>query len=172
MLVIRIINSLKQRLSTLIILIARHSHWGGLTVGLWKLSGLHFEGREIRHGCYFDNPKNVFIGKGTFINYRNTFHTSGGNAEIIIGSNCDIAPDCMFMCTSHLIGKPERRAGKLNYKQIHIGDGCWIGTRSVILPGVSIGDGCVVAAGSVVTKDAPKNVLIGGVPAKIIRELI
>ena len=50
-----------------------------------------------------------------------------------------------------------------------IGSNCWIGAKATILDGVHIGDGCIVAAGAVVTKSFPDNVIIGGVPAKIIK---
>jgi len=53
---------------------------------------------------------------------------------------------------------------------IVIGDHVWIGINATILKGVSIGNGAVVAAGAVVTKDVPANALVGGVPAKVIRE--
>ena len=53
---------------------------------------------------------------------------------------------------------------------ITIGDHVWIGMNSIILKGVTIGDGAVIAAGSVVTRDVPSRTLVGGVPAKIIRE--
>ena len=52
-----------------------------------------------------------------------------------------------------------------------IGEGAWIGARSVVLPGVSIGNGAVVAAGAVVTRDVPANTLVGGVPAQHLRHL-
>ena len=58
----------------------------------------------------------------------------------------------------------------VNHKGIVIGDNCWIGAKATILDGVHIGSGCVVAAGAVVTKSFPDNVVIGGVPAKIIKE--
>ena len=51
-----------------------------------------------------------------------------------------------------------------------IGDRCWIGANSIILPGVTIGNNVVIGAGSVVTKDIPDNVVAVGSPAKIIRE--
>nr|WP_303234909.1 DapH/DapD/GlmU-related protein [Methanosphaera cuniculi] len=51
-----------------------------------------------------------------------------------------------------------------------MGKRCWIGTNAIILPGVTIGDNVIVAAGSVVTKDIPDNMIVGGVPAHIIRE--
>jgi maltose O-acetyltransferase len=65
----------------------------------------------------------------------------------------------------------QRRAGEGVANSIEIGDGCWIGARSIILGGVRIGEGSVVAAGSVVTRDVPSNVLIAGVPACIKRKL-
>ncbi len=55
---------------------------------------------------------------------------------------------------------------------IHIGNHVWIGMRATILKGVTIGDGAIIAAGSVVTGDVPANSLVGGIPAKLIRENI
>ncbi|MHA7820220.1 MAG: acyltransferase [Erythrobacter sp.] len=51
----------------------------------------------------------------------------------------------------------------------YIGDNCFIGAHSVILPGVRIGDNCIVAAGSIVNKDVPSNSIVAGNPAKVIR---
>ena len=53
-------------------------------------------------------------------------------------------------------------------KEVRIGNNCFIGARSIILPGVSVGDNVIVAAGSVVTKNIPANVVVGGNPAKVI----
>jgi len=53
---------------------------------------------------------------------------------------------------------------------VHIGDRVWIGSRATIMKGVTIGEGAVVAAGSVVTKDVPPHTLVGGNPARILRE--
>lgn len=55
---------------------------------------------------------------------------------------------------------------------IKIGDRVWIGDKVTILPGVRLGSGCVVAANSVVTKSFPENCIIGGVPAKLIKQVI
>ena len=60
--------------------------------------------------------------------------------------------------------------GRKNTKPVKIGDKVWIGTGAIILAGVTIGDGAVIAAGSLVNKDVPEKALVGGVPAKIIRE--
>ena len=56
-------------------------------------------------------------------------------------------------------------------KPVRIGNDVWIGGNVTILPGVTIGNNVVVAAGAVVTKDIPDNTLVGGVPAKKIRDL-
>lgn len=51
-----------------------------------------------------------------------------------------------------------------------MGNHVWIGTRVTLLPGVTVGDGAVIAAGAVVTKDVPAGALVGGVPAKVLKE--
>jgi maltose O-acetyltransferase len=77
----------------------------------------------------------------------------------------------MFCTSTHEIGSRERRGGKSISIPIKVGNGCWIGARSMILPGVTIGDGCIIAAGSVVTKDCEPNGLYAGTPAKRIKDL-
>ena len=64
---------------------------------------------------------------------------------------------------------PEYEFNIPEYSNITIGNDVWIGTRAMILDGVTIGDGAVVAAGAVVTKNVPPYAIVGGVPAKIIR---
>ena len=56
-------------------------------------------------------------------------------------------------------------------KPVRIGNDVWIGGNVTILPGVTIGNNVVVAAGAVVTKDIPDNTLVGGVPAKKLKDL-
>lgn len=55
-------------------------------------------------------------------------------------------------------------------QRVHIGHDTWIGHRAIILPGITIGNGAVIAAGSVVTKDVAPYTIVGGVPAKQIRQ--
>ena len=62
-------------------------------------------------------------------------------------------------------GRPHRQAA------VRIGDGTWLGARSVVLPGVTIGSRVLVAAGSVVTRDVPDDVLVAGNPARVVRQL-
>src|SRR4051812_23972256 len=58
------------------------------------------------------------------------------------------------------------------YLHTRIGERCFIGARSMVLPGVQVGDECIVAAGSVVTRDVPPRCIVAGNPARVIRENI
>lgn len=60
---------------------------------------------------------------------------------------------------------------RLIHKEVRVGERCFIGARSIILPGVVIGDEVVVAAGAVVTKDVPSNSLVVGNPGKVIKSV-
>jgi maltose O-acetyltransferase len=93
------------------------------------------------------------------------------NQPIWIGDNVSLGHEVMILTTSHQIGRAGHRAGMLQSAPVRIEDGVWIGARSVVLPGVTIGAGGVVAAGAIVTRDVPPNTLVGGVPARPLREL-
>lgn len=112
---------------------------------------------------------NIIIGNTCWIGIGCKFYVSS-NVEVSIGDNCDIAPDVKFVTGSHHLGSSDRRAGECFADNISIGSGCWIGINSVLLPGVHLGSGTVVAAGSVVkTGSYPPNILLAGVPAKMIK---
>ena len=113
---------------------------------------------------YFEIGKNTWIGGGTRIIGHHT-------ALVYIGDYCDIAPDCLFIVGSHELGNSKRRAGNGFAKPIRVGNGTWIGARSTILGGVRIGRGCVIAAGSTVVSDILENTMVGGCPAKFIKNL-
>ncbi|MCT1391420.1 acyltransferase [Peribacillus frigoritolerans] len=106
----------------------------------------------------------ISIGDGTYINRRTEIMCKD---NIVIGRDCAISWDVVITDTDyHSINDRE------DTSPVEIGNNVWIGCNSTILKGVSIGDGAVVAANSVVTKDVPPKVLVGGNPAKIIREEI
>ena len=93
--------------------------------------------------------------------------------EISIGNNVLIASDVCITSENHQTNPEcEITYGKqpLIVKPIRIGDGCWIGEKVVILPGVSIGKKSVIGAGSIVTKDIPDYCIAVGNPAKIIKK--
>lgn len=56
------------------------------------------------------------------------------------------------------------------YLDTRVGERCFVGARSMLLPGVQVGDGCIVAAGAVVTKDVPSHCIVAGNPARVVRE--
>ena len=118
-------------------------------------------------GCFFYG-NDVTIEEETWINHRCYFDT---RAPIHIGRSCDVGMEVMFCSSSHEIGPASRRAGRYIAKPITVEDGCWIGSRAMLLPGVRVGAGCVVAAGAIVTSDCEPNSLYAGVPARRIRDL-
>jgi len=88
--------------------------------------------------------------------------------RISIGKNVAISHDVTIMDSDG--GHTLDYDGYKSSSPIEIADNVWIGSRAMILKGVTIGEGAVVAAGSVVTKDVPANTVVAGVPAKVIRE--
>lgn len=114
----------------------------------------------------FFPPFYTVFGKNVFINSCCNFQDQGG---ITIGDNFLIGHQVVFATLNHDLN-PSKRAN-MQAKPITIGKNVWIGSRSVILQGVSIGDNCVVAAGAVVTKSFGDNLIIGGVPAKVIKKI-
>ncbi|MFA9559304.1 DapH/DapD/GlmU-related protein [Evansella sp. AB-rgal1] len=135
--------------------------------GIYKLMGMDIKTNSISPRCFFSETK-VSIGKGTFINYNCFFENSG---RIEIGRHVSIGPEVMVCTATHEIGEENKRALTAMGYDIHIKDGCWIGARATILPGVTINKGCIIAAGSVVTKDCEPNGLYAGVPVKRIKDL-
>jgi acetyltransferase-like isoleucine patch superfamily enzyme len=115
---------------------------------------------------YINYGKNTKIGKNVFINFDCVFLDLGG---ITIDDNVLIAPKVSLLSEGHPL-EPENRHA-LVPKAIHIKKNAWIGAGATILQGVTIGENSVVAAGAVVSKDVPDNVIVGGAPAKIIKEI-
>lgn len=110
--------------------------------------------------------KNTKIGKNVFINFDCTFLDLGG---ITIEDNVMIAPKVSILSEGHPIAANERQT--LTTGKIHIKQNVWIGANATILQGVTIGENSVVAAGAVVSKDVPDNTIVGGIPAKIIKNI-
>ena len=93
-------------------------------------------------------------------------------APIRIGDRVALGHQVMILTDTHEIGDQQRRAGPLVALPVVIGAGAWIGARATLLPGVTIGEGAVVAAGAVVTKDVAPHTVVGGTPARPIRDLV
>lgn len=116
---------------------------------------------------------NLHLGKRAFINRRCYFDLKG---RVTIEDNVGIGHGVTFITSDHKIGPENNRAGHIVKGCIHSQDitlktGSWVGANVTIMPGVIIGKGTVVATGSIVTKDVPDNVIVAGIPAKIIKTL-
>lgn len=116
------------------------------------------------------DPKNVIFN----VDDINNFQTFGNyfqnfKATIHIGKGTFIAPNVGIITINH---DPYNLDKYLDGKDVIIGEKCWIGMNTVILPGVELGNYTVVGAGSVVTKSFPEgNAIIAGNPAKVIKKI-
>lgn len=106
------------------------------------------------------------IGSGSGIGVNCSVHGS-----LKIGENVLMRPDVTIPTHTHNIGRTDIPMGKQGslVKEVTIGNGMWIGMRSIIMPGIKNGNGVVIGAGAVVTKDVPGYAIVGSVPAKVIR---
>lgn len=116
---------------------------------------------------YTDCGRNLHIGKNVFINSGCRFQDQGG---ITIEDGTLIGHNTVLATLNH--ERNPLRRGDLYPAPIKIGKNVWIGANVTVCPGVTIGDGAIVAAGAVVVKDVDANTIVGGVPAKKIKEII
>ncbi|HEU4963152.1 MAG TPA: acyltransferase [Bacilli bacterium] len=141
--------------------------------------GLDINVIQVGPGGHFEVQGDVGFGPGTRIlvgpNARFTIgHKSyvTANSKFIvkesveIGEGCAISWDVQFMDTDFHRVSPDA----INTKPIKIGNNVWIGSGAKIMKGVTIGDGAVVAAGAVVTKNVPPHTIVGGSPARVLKE--
>jgi maltose O-acetyltransferase len=110
------------------------------------------------------------ISIGSFTLISGSLHCDVG-ASISIGDRVRIGHDVSLLTVDHQVGPGDMRSGQTKYGPIEIGDGAWLASRVVVLPGIRIGAGAIVAAGSVVTRDVPDHTLVVGVPARVARNL-
>ncbi len=115
---------------------------------------------------YTDCGKNITIGKNVFINSACHFQDQGG---VTIEDGCLIGPQVEFATINH--GQDPAHRSDNHFAPIHLKKGVWIGAHATILPGVTIGENSIVAAGAVVTKDVPANVIVAGVPARVMKPI-
>lgn len=144
---------------------------------LWPISKLFWrhvlksigKNTQIMRGVEIIHPHRVSIGRDVYIGKNCAFY---GYEEIFIGDNSLIARDTILLTRSHIFSQTDIPIRQQGYTSapIIIADDVWIGARTTILPGVTIGRGSVIAAGSIVNKSVPEFTIVGGVPAKIIRQ--
>ncbi len=89
-----------------------------------------------------------------------------GRSGLVLGNNVNVGSHVSIYTREHKVDSPTfEETGAA----VHIGDYAWVASHAVVLPGVSIGEGAVVAAGAVVTKDVPDYTVVGGNPARHIK---
>ncbi|MDD4796554.1 MAG: sugar O-acetyltransferase [Eubacteriales bacterium] len=115
---------------------------------------------------YTDCGKNIRIGKNVFVNAGCKFQDQAG---ITIGDGALIGHNVVLATLNHAVAPDSR--GDIQGAPIVIGKNVWIGSNATVLPGVTLGDGAIVAAGAVVTRDVAANTIVGGVPAKFIKDI-
>lgn len=129
------------------------------------------EGSSLLMGCRFyfyrlfgKGAGGLTVGRRCIVNRDCYFDLRGG---ISLGDDVSVSPEVAFITSEHLADDP---AFGVRDAPIRVGDRAWIGSRATILPGVTIGEGAVVAAGAVVAKDVEPFAIVGGTPAKKLRE--
>lgn len=118
----------------------------------------------IMLGSEVHAPAQLRIGRGCAIGNRCVLDARGG---ITIGRDVNISSHARLQTAKHLIDDPDFMH---DFSPISVGDRVWIAEGAVVLGGVTLGEGAVVAAGAVVTKDVAPYSVVGGVPARPIRE--
>lgn len=124
----------------------------------------------VPRGVLFSNPKNIIFSPDDMFELQsNGCYFQAINAKLTIGKGTKIAPNCGFITTNHDLNNLDNSA---KGEEVRIGEKCWIGMNSVVLPGVVLGNHTIVGAGSIVTKSFEEgNCIIAGNPAKIIKKL-
>jgi len=135
-----------------------------LTERIFKQAGNNI---NINTGVYFGNGNNIQIGNNSSMEVGCQIAN-----DTIIGNDVMIAPDVIIFSQGHEttnVNTLMRLQGKTPPRPVVIGNDVWIGQRAIILPGVTIQDGAIIGAGSIVTKDVAARTVVGGNPAKFIK---
>jgi acetyltransferase-like isoleucine patch superfamily enzyme len=154
-------------------------------------AGCYLDEGVYIHAC----PAGVDIGAGTFVmhgavlhvyNFRDLPHAGirigcdsligeytviRGQGGVTIGDRVYTSPLTQIIAVNHVFGDPRRSFVEqgITAEGITIEDDVWLGSGSIVTDGVRVGRGAVVAAGAVVTQDVPPGVVVGGVPARVLR---
>lgn len=126
------------------------------------------EGAFINPPFYCDYGTHIEVGKNFFANYNCTILDV---ARVVIGDNCQMAPNVAVYTAGHPVHPAIRNTAYEYGIEVTVGDNVWIGGNTVICPGVHIGSNTVIGAGSVVTKDVPDWVVAAGNPCRVIRKI-
>lgn len=145
-------------------------------IGLFRYFILRMKILDVRVGKHFFVRPNFYLGRGCRLRIgNNVFIGRNGHiaCNLTIGDDVMVASSVSFVGGDHRIDNlgdiKIRDSGREHNRETVIHDNVWIGHGAIVLAGVTIESGAVIAAGSVVTQDVGENLIIGGVPAKLIR---
>ena len=159
-----------ELISSLVFCLPRHKMFNPIKCLYLKSLGAKV-GKSVTFypGIKINPCKNIVIGDNVDLAWGVLITTSGG---VEIGERTLIGYNTMILSANHVIPPNKEKIffSGHSVKRVVIGKDVWIGAGCIILPGVRIGEGAVVAAGSVVTKDISSFTIVGGVPAKAIKE--
>lgn len=132
--------------------------------------------KSVGHNVYFSvgyqchGREKIFIGNDVWVGRNCYFSADGGltiKDGVIISHNVEIWTSNHYFQGHDLQSVPYDK--RFIYKPVTIEENVWIGSRVIIIPGVTIGEGAVIGAGAIVTKDVPPCAVVAGNPARIIR---
>ena len=115
-----------------------------------------------------DYGAQVAVGDDFFANFGCVFLDV---CPVEFGDRCLLGPSVHVYTATHPLDAATRAEGREFGEPVTVGDDVWVGGQAVLNPGVSVGDRSVVASGAVVTGDVPDDVVVGGNPAEVVREL-
>lgn len=115
-----------------------------------------------------DYGSNIHLGRNFYANFDLVILDV---CEVRIGENCFIGPRVSILTATHPVNARIRNTGAEYGSPITIGNHVWIGGGAIINPGVTIGNNVVIGSGAVVTKSFGDNVVLGGVPARVLKTL-
>jgi maltose O-acetyltransferase len=140
----------------------------GKETAIRNLFGSVGKNPNVLPGFRCDNGLNIHAGNEFLANYNVTILDI---RPVTMGDNVWIGPGTLITTVNPPRSPKGRREHLGIAKPVIIGNDVWIGGNCTILPGVTIGNNVVVAAGAVVTKDVPDNCVVGGVPARKLRDI-
>jgi acetyltransferase-like isoleucine patch superfamily enzyme len=182
-------------------LMLRMEGWAAIENGVRLRFANHIrlgDGSYLDQGTYLHAcPQGIHIGPGTLVmhgavlhvyNFRGMDHSGitigrdslvgeytviRGQGGVTLGDRVYTSPMVQIIAVNHLFDDPSRPFAEqgITAEGITVEDDVWIGSGAVITDGVTVGQGAVVAAGAVVTKDVPPHTVVGGVPARVLREI-
>lgn len=130
---------------------------------------------------------NAYIGRNTIVYCKNGNITIGdrvnlsSNCQVFSSNELAIGPDTVVGAFTYILSGGEydyrdatpfsRQSGQLTKGPLAIGANCWLGAHVTVVDAASLGEHCVVAAGAVVTKPMPPDTVVGGIPARVLKEI-